>query len=207
MRELLSNRLLPILLTQASISFSLIGFAVFAGHSAQTKLDDAALPRRVFRTAPSNHMIPCVIGVSLGLIIIAIDIVAFARVRTGFLAIPHLPTVISISGRLGSAFYEEIIFRFGLLPVLLFFLHRLFAKKSPNGLFVTANVFSSIIFCLSHLPMTSALTQLDRQVVFRTFSLNFPASFVFGYAFYRWNFPGALLAHGSCNLTIGLLTS
>jgi membrane protease YdiL (CAAX protease family) len=104
-------------------------------------------------------------------------------------------------GFLGS-FYggivEEILLRLFLVTLLVWILWRFHQKRNgaPSKTIVwIAIVFAAVVFGLSHLPATAALTTITSLVIFRAVLLNGIAGIIFGWLFWKKGLEAAIISH------------
>ena len=141
-------------------------------------------------------------GLAVGALIVALEAVVF---------LPHLPPPILaldagsirlwkrlLAGIFYGGIVEELFFRLFLITVFVWLLS--FVLRSPGRLpsaaiFWIANVLSSLLFALGHLPATSALAPLTVALVVRALVLNGALGLTCGYLFWRRGLEAAIFAH------------
>jgi len=150
-------------------------------------------------------------GVAAGVIIIVLELLAFA---------PLLPPVLSIveqppawQGFLAS-FYggitEELLMRLFLMSLLAWLVGLAWREASgrpATGAFWMANLAAAILFGLGHLPATAALVPLTGLLVTRAIVLNGIAGVIFGYLYWTRGLEAAMLAHFSADIVLHVLAS
>lgn len=105
---------------------------------------------------------------------------------------------------------EEILLRLFLLT--LFAWLGKFAGHTPEGrptliVLWIANILSTILFGLGHLPATAALIPITPLVVVRAIVLNGLAGIAFGYLYWTRGLESAMLAHFSADIVLHVLTA
>jgi hypothetical protein len=108
-----------------------------------------------------------------------------------------------------GAFDEEILMRLGLLSLLaLLFrtIDRLLGADAgvvlPRGVFWAANIVTTLLFGLGHLPATAAITPLTGALVIRAVALNGAAGLVFGWLYRRFGLEWAMASHFGADLVL-----
>lgn len=154
-----------------------------------------------------------VIGLAVGLGLVALDHFVFARMPSvaglftasaGGAALPA-----AWQGML-AAFYgaidEEVLMRLGLMSVLALAFRAVFVRKPdvalPSAVFWSANILAALLFGLGHLPATAALVPLTAPVVLRAIVLNGAAGVVFGALFRRYGLEWAMVSHFSTDIIL-----
>jgi CAAX prenyl protease-like protein len=120
----------------------------------------------------------------------------------------HFP-IPSLWKRLLACFYggidEEILLRLFLLSLLAWLIG--FAWHLPDGsptlgALWLANILAAVVFGLSHLPATAALTKLTPLLIARAILLNGILGVAAGYLFWRYGIEAAMLAHFTADLVL-----
>ena len=100
--------------------------------------------------------------------------------------------------------FEEVLMRLFLMSLLAWIMIKLFykdSKKIPVKVFVIANIISSLLFALGHLPSTTMLFgYLDFLIVFRCILLNGAFGLAFGYMYRKYGIIYSMFAHFGCHL-------
>jgi membrane protease YdiL (CAAX protease family) len=140
------------------------------------------------------------LSVSLGALA-GILIIAFDFIFQFFMPAISNTSVPLWQGFLGS-FYggivEEILLRLFLVTLLVWILWRFHQKRNgaPSKTIVwIAIVFAAVVFGLSHLPATAALTTITSLVIFRAVLLNGIAGIIFGWLFWKKGLEAAIISH------------
>ena len=116
-----------------------------------------------------------------------------------------------LSGVLYGGVTEELMLRWGLLPVtavgvqhVVRFVrgpsdHRAHAAATPRVMHV-AIVLTALLFGVAHLPAASSITILTGVVVARTVVLNAAAGVVFGWLAWKRSLEAAMVAHAAAHV-------
>jgi hypothetical protein len=103
---------------------------------------------------------------------------------------------------------EELQLRLGLLTLIAWVLHRLFAKAKdglPDWIFWTANLIAALLFGAGHLPSAAALVPLTGFVIFRTLLLNGVLAVAFGVLYRRYGLEAAILSHFTAGIMLHVI--
>lgn len=160
--------------------------------------------------------ISVILGVILGLLIIALDAYVFqpallAQIGDNALAGGSAVRVAAWKGLLAS-FYgginEEILLRLFLMSLFVWlgrFIHRN-ADGSP-GLPVlwVANILAAVVFGLGHLPATAVMVPLTPLVITRAIVLNGLGGVGFGYLYMKHGLEAAMVSHFSADIILHVL--
>lgn len=151
-----------------------------------------------------------VLGIMVALVIVALDLWAFA---------PWLPTPAASTtavqpppwqGLLASlygAVPEELLLRLGLMTFLVWGGARLTRTTVPGrAVLWTAIVATALVFGAGHLPATAALLPLTPLVVARALLLNGLGGLVFGWLYWRRGLLAAMLAHFCADIVLHVAT-
>jgi membrane protease YdiL (CAAX protease family) len=160
--------------------------------------------------------ISAILGVVLGLLIIALDSYVFqpallAQMGENALAGDSAVRVAAWKGLLAS-FYgsinEEILLRLFLMSLFVWlgrFIHRnADGSPSPAVLWI-ANVVAAVLFGLGHLPATAAMVALTPLVIIRAIMLNGLAGIGFGYLYMKHGLEAAMIAHFSADIILHVI--
>ena len=160
--------------------------------------------------------ISVILGVILGLLIIALDSYVFqpallAQMGESALAGDTAVRVAAWKGLLAS-FYggidEEILLRLFLMSLFVWlgrFVHRS-ADGSPSlAVLWIANILAAVIFGLGHLPATAAMVPLTPLVVTRAIVLNGVGGIGFGYLYMKHGLEAAMISHFSADIILHVL--
>lgn len=160
--------------------------------------------------------ISVILGVILGLLIIALDSYVFqpallAQMGESALAGDTAVRVAAWKGLLASLYggiNEEILLRLFLMSLFVWigrFIHRN-EDGSPSVVVLwIANILAAVIFGLGHLPATAALVQLTPLVVTRAIVLNGVGGIGFGYLYMKHGLEAAMISHFSADIILHVL--
>lgn len=98
---------------------------------------------------------------------------------------------------------EEIIYRFGLTTFIAWLLYKL--KVSKKIAIWSAIIFVAILFGLSHLPTTAALTPITTIIFLRAIILNSIGAVVFGYLYWKIGLEAAFLSHFTTDVVLHVI--
>lgn len=152
------------------------------------------------------------VGVVAAVLIIALDLLVFARLIPMTVSTPAVGNPPAWQGFLAS-FYggitEELLMRLFLMSLLAWLVGLVWRSPSRQpapGAFWVANVAAAVLFGLGHLPTTAALTPLTPVVVIRAIVLNGVAGVGFGYLYWKKGLESAMLSHFSADIVLHVLT-
>lgn len=100
-----------------------------------------------------------------------------------------------------SSILEEVVFRLVILSCIAWGVAR-FAAPASRWPFGVALVLSALLFGLVHLPAWAAATSLGWFVVAVVLTLNAIGALLFGWWFWRWGLPYAVLCHFAGDVVI-----
>ena len=156
-----------------------------------------------------------VIGLVVGLGLVALDHFVFAR-------IPSVAGLVRDTGDgaalpsawqgLLAAFYggidEEVLMRLGLMSLLALVFRAVLPRRDvalPSRVFWPANILAALLFGLGHLPATAALVPLTAPVIARAIILNGAAGIVFGVLFRRYGLEWAMVSHFGADIVLHVI--
>jgi len=113
--------------------------------------------------------------------------------RVDFYSIPLWKRL--IAGILHGGIAEEILFRWGLLSLLILGITMLTGASLSIGGFWIANAIAALAFGMAHLPGSAAAAPMSRRMVFLVLSSNMLAGLVYGYFFWSGGIEMAIAAH------------
>lgn len=164
-------------------------------------------------------------GAAAGLSIMIIDALIFApRLPAALTEDQGLPLYADILSRLlYGGIVEEILMRWGLMSLIVWFLHFIISrvKAASSGVSEPAGgaplpgpgviwagiLLSSLVFGLGHLPVTAALVgTLTPVIVTRALLLNGLGGIAFGWLYARFGLESAMIAHGAAHLAMLLVS-
>jgi membrane protease YdiL (CAAX protease family) len=160
--------------------------------------------------------ISVILGVILGLLIIALDSYVFqpallAQMGENALAGDSAVNPAAWKGLLASLYggiNEEILLRLFLMSMFVWlgrFVHRNTDGSPGLAVLWIANVLAAVIFGLGHLPATAAMVALTPLVVIRAIVLNGIGGVGFGYLYMKHGLEAAIIAHFSADMILHVL--
>ena len=144
----------------------------------------------------------------LGLVFVVADRLLFRAVEPEFfdntaaLAGPLWERL--LSGVLFGGVSEEIMARWGLIPVFCWLACRFAGSKDECSTVATcyAIVLAALLYALAQLPSTEFYAPLDDWLMVRVMVFNTAAGVVFGWLLRRYTLESAMLAHAGVQLVI-----
>lgn len=103
---------------------------------------------------------------------------------------------------------EEVLLRLFLMTLFVWITFKI--KKTADGKPTAAGiwfaiVFSSLIFGLGHLPITSGITAVTPVVVLRAIVLNGIGGIIFGWLYWKKGLESAMISHFSADIVLHVL--
>jgi hypothetical protein len=149
-------------------------------------------------------------GLVAGVIIVALDVVLFRQFTLDARS-AHAAAIV-LQGLAGGVLYgglsEEIMMRWGLMTLLVWFAARFVARRGgdapPAPVCVVVIVVVALLFAAGHLPAASAVAPLTGSVVARILLLNGVAGLVFGWLYWKASLEAAMLAHASVHVVFAV---
>lgn len=149
------------------------------------------------------------VGVVAAVLIIALDLLVFARLMdVSRSVLSHPPAWQGFLASFYGGITEELLMRLFLMSLLAWLtglVWRVAPGQPASGAFWAANVATTVLFGVGHLPTTAALTPLTPAVVARAIVLNGIAGIGFGYLYWRKGLESAALAHFSADIVLHVL--
>lgn len=99
-----------------------------------------------------------------------------------------------------SSILEEVVFRLFAMSATAWLVLRLTGRRRAAT--ATALGLSTLLFGLVHLPAWSSATALTPALVAGVLLLNGLAGLLFGWTYWRWGLPYAILCHGAGDVVI-----
>ena len=151
-----------------------------------------------------------IVALICGASMILFDLLWFGRVSEAIMdsytAKPSFAFII------GSIIYggviEEVMLRLFWMSLIAFVLYRLFEKgraEPSTAVLVLANILSSLLFALGHLPATEVLFGITPITILRCFLLNGGIGVMLGWLYHRFGLRYSMLAHAGCHLVSKLI--
>ena len=145
-----------------------------------------------------------------GLFMLLPDLLIFGRysevIRESYSAKPSIPYVIATVTY--GAVIEEVMLRLFAMSLVAFILCKLFSKgeNTPTvAMLIAANVISSLLFGILHLPATFMLIGKTPLIIIRCIILNGALGLVFGYLYRKYGLRYAMIAHGGTHVVSKLI--
>ncbi len=139
-----------------------------------------------------TFVLAAVLGLGAGIAIVILNTFLFNTVE-----ITAKPEI--WKGFLGSfygAIAEEILLRLFFMSLIIFILNNLFRRKNNSAVIIWfAIIFASVVFGLGHLPITSALTEINIIVIVRAIVLNGIGGIIFGWLYWKKGLTAAIVSH------------
>lgn len=155
------------------------------------------------------------LGLSVALGFLASVVIAIADllfIRDEVLSNIGQVNAIPVAWRMLTAFYggidEEILMRLFFMTLVAWIgwkLQRAPEKSPSNAVMWIALGLSTFLFGLSHLPITSALTDVNAFVLLRALILNGIGGAVFGWLYWKKGFEAAMISHFAADITLQVL--
>ena len=151
-----------------------------------------------------SFLVPAVLGIALGLFLIAADTIFFqdAIMQTGLARPP-------VSARLLACLYggitEEITMRLFLLNMIILLISLLFKGTIRGDMVLVAIGASALLFSLGHLLNAEALGNISFLFRLRVILLNSVGGLLFGYLYWKRGLAAAMAAHLAADLVVQLL--
>ncbi len=141
-------------------------------------------------------------GAIVGVTLVLIDVLFFARVALALTATFKPAWWKGFLASFYGGICEEILLRLFLMTTLSW----LFLKiRASAGSIWTANVVTSIVFGLGHLPLTASLIALTPAVVARALILNGIAGVAFGWLYWKKGLETAMVAHFTTDIVLHVI--
>lgn len=115
-----------------------------------------------------------------------------------------------ISAIIYGGVVEEIMLRLFLMSLIVFILHKLFARKKektdiPSWIYVIALLLSAFLFGLGHLPAAFVQLEVTAFLICRIILLNSIGGIAFGYLYWKKGFEYGIIAHMFTHIFMQLL--
>jgi membrane protease YdiL (CAAX protease family) len=156
-------------------------------------------------TTRQRFVIPCIVGLWLGLIFIVADNI-FSRFHQ-YGPLPHPPFPTSILASFSAGIGEEMVFRLFFIPFLVWLISRVVLKGAQEQLtFWNAAIFSAIFFAAGHIPSVmylldvTTLSAIPPAMMAEIFLLNGALSLVAAYFLRRSGYLAAATVHTSADI-------
>ena len=150
------------------------------------------------------------VAVMGGILMILLDLLWFGKAIPGVMeSYATKPTADYIIACVSyGAVIEEVILRLFAMSLVAFVLMKLM-KRDVGGdntlIFVAANVTSSLMFALLHIPMNIILFGGDAIVIIRCILMNGALGLLFGYLYRKYGLRYSMIAHGGVHIVSKLI--
>ena len=165
----------------------------FAAAWACREPERQSIGRRASRAALSLAA-----GAVLGGLLVAVLVVlvrAEPALRARFMGRAGEPLWRPLALAFESSILEEVVFRLFVLSVVVC-AARLVVRRG-TGAFIAGLAVSALLFGLAHLPAWFAVTAPSAGLVAGVLALNGAGGLLFGFVFWRWGLPYAILCHAA----------
>lgn len=108
-----------------------------------------------------------------------------------------------IAGLLAGGIIEEVMMRLFFMSLLVLIISKVFYKNKkdiPVRVYIIANIISSFLFAIGHLPATMQMTNLNFVILFRCILFNGGIGLCFGYLYRKYDIRYAVVSHGLMHL-------
>jgi len=156
-------------------------------------------------TTRQRFVIPCIVGLWLGLLFIVADNI-FSRFHQ-YGPLPHPPFPTSILASFSAGIGEEMVFRLFFIPFLVWLISRVVLKGAQEQLtFWNAAIFSAVFFAAGHIPSVmylldvTTLSAIPPAMMTELFLLNGLLSLVAAYFLRKSGYLAAVTVHTSADI-------
>ena len=205
--ELLAQGMTNILLAIVTALQS-AGYGLVLGSLGIILSKKANLWREPSRIDPHPLLLAAAVSTLGGLAMILPDILYFAKhsqaIADSYLSKPS--AVYILASMTYGAVIEEVMLRLFTMSLIAWLLQRVFPRKTTSAsLLIIANILSSLLFAVGHLPATILTIGTSAMVIFRCFLLNSGLGLLFGWLYRKHGVQYAMIAHGGCHLVSKLI--
>lgn len=165
------------------------------------------------KKVPAGFRRVAMLSLGLGFLVsIGVSIVDLALIRDEVMSNVTQVNAIPVAWRFLTSFYgaidEEILMRLFFMTLAAWIAWTI--RKNGKGEVTVAGmwiaiVVSAILFGMSHLPVTSALTAVDTTVVIRALILNGIGGAVYGWLYWKKGFEAAMMSHFASDITLQII--
>ncbi len=135
-------------------------------------------------------------GAFVGFLMLALLKIQEYVLPMGTAKFKHPSAIPNLFASFSAGITEEIIFRLGIMSLIISIILYLTKAKIPkNGIVWTGNILTAILFGLIHIPMSSNYFDLTPIVIGTTVLGNIITGTTFGWIFWRYGLIMAMLAH------------
>ncbi len=150
------------------------------------------------------------IALAGGLSMILSDLLFFGRyseaIIHSYAAKPTIPYILATVTY--GAVIEEVMLRLFTMSLIAWLVHKLLGRKKEKpaaATLIAANVLSSLLFAVGHLPATFILLGSSPIIIARCFLLNGGLGLMFGWLYRKYGLRYAMIAHGGCHIVSKLI--
>ena len=107
-----------------------------------------------------------------------------------------------------GAVIEEVMLRLFAMSLVVLLLHKLISKGRGlpgDGILIAANLISSLLFGVAHLPTNIMLFGGSALIIIRCILLNGVLGLLFGYMYRKYGLRYAMITHGGCHIVSKLI--
>jgi hypothetical protein len=146
-------------------------------------------------------------------VVISVFLLGLLDIQKSFFSIDppkfkHPSALPSFLASFSAGITEEIIFRLGLMSLIVSVLQYFVKRKTPsNKIIWTGNIVAGVIFGLIHLPMSNNYYELTSIVIGTTVIGNTITGTTFGWIFWRYGLLMAMLAHFCFDIVFHVIAS
>ncbi|WAA09607.1 CPBP family intramembrane glutamic endopeptidase [Fervidibacillus albus] len=149
-------------------------------------------------------------GLALGIFMISFDVLLRPWLPEVFQSSFEQPQLYDLlMAILYGGIVEEIMMRWGLMTLFVFFIWKLFFRRKstpPKYAYIIAIVASAFFFSIGHYGATATLTEMTPLVWIRMFILNGAGGIVFGWLYWKFQLETAMIAHIFTHITMFIIT-
>jgi len=192
-------------LVQAAVIFSIVTFTGLL-LAPKTNFKLPILEGKDLKKELKKILLPGIIwGVISGVLIIIFSLL-FADLSLE-IAQP-VPILTSFLASFYGGIAEEVLMRLFVMTLLVWIILKLSKKdtKEPTKWSIwLAILISSVLFGIGHLPITSAITEINLMVVVRAIVLNGIGGVIFGLLYWKKGLEAAIIAHFSADIVLHVM--
>jgi len=183
-----------------------IGFHVLqSGVATGAPLIEAWLEGTQSEISLKELVLPLLSGLALGAVFAPLAKIRPKGQRFDFYSISLWQRL--VAGLLHGGIVEEILFRWGLMLLLVFGLAKLTGHEPSNIEFWIANTIAALAFGLAHLPGSATAAPLTWRMTCLVLGSNTIAGLIYGYFFWFQGIEMAMIAHMATHLSLQPLAS
>jgi len=162
---------------------------------------------------PAGFARTATLALGLGFLVsIGISILDLVFIRDEVLSNIAQVNAIPVAWRFLTSFYggidEELLMRLFFMTLVAWIGWKIHRNQKGDvtavGMWV-AIIVSAILFGMSHLPVTSALTDINTVVIIRALILNGIGGVVYGWLYWKKGFEAAMISHFSSDITLQII--